>query len=230
MVVNTNEASPSRSDSGTDLSPTPQPIHSTEQDHELQILHSDDPNTEPLPAARPTDLEQGHQRHDLPSGVPSNFDATLNCPDTNANDIKENTADLSGTKKEEAKAPQSRKERLRKLHITTQRLTIAENSCKDIENRVSLLWQSVETLKSISQSNGHGSERGLDHQDGPDSDSIRNHILPTTLDREQQILESIRLSCQHSQQWTRCYKERINIQIQLVTHSFTESWIALTSS
>jgi len=211
-VVNTSEASPSSSEGGTDPSPTsqptPQPTDSTEQDHhELQALRSGDANTGIIPVARPVDLEQGHQRQVQPSGVPGNADANLKCPDTNATEIKKNATDRAADKKkEEPKAPPlSRKERLRTLHITTQRLTVAENSCKDIENRVSLLLRSVEALKSIPQENGRGF-----------GNNMQNRILRTTLDREQQILDSIRLSCQHSQQWTRCYKERTNIQIQLV--------------
>ncbi|KAK0701297.1 hypothetical protein B0H67DRAFT_595789 [Lasiosphaeris hirsuta] len=183
MVVNKPEGSPSSSDAKTELSPTP----------------------------RPPDLEQGVPMQALDAGGPSNSDA--NCPDVNAPDTNENTTDPTGTRRKEVMTPKSRQERLRNLHDTTQRLTVAENSCKDIENRVTLLLRSVETLRSIPQRKEHG----IDHPGRPSSSSMRNRILPSTLDREQQILESIRLSCQHSQQWTRCYKERTNIQIQLVT-------------
>ncbi|KAK0656922.1 hypothetical protein B0T16DRAFT_49285 [Cercophora newfieldiana] len=131
--------------------------------------------------------------------------------------------DTSGsTKRTGSTDPKSRKGRLRHLHITAQRLTVAENSCRDIENRVSLLLRSVETLRSIPDKGrdwlehasvgGNGNVRASD---------IPHGIPPSTLDREQQILESIQLSCQHSKQWTRCYRERTNIQIELDFNQLT---------
>jgi len=85
------------------------------------------------------------------------------------------------------------------------------------QNRVSLLLRSVETLRSIPDKGrdwlkhasvgGNGNVRASD---------IPHGIPPSTLDREEQILESILLSYQHSKQWTRCYKECTNIQIELV--------------
>ena len=135
-----------------------------------------------------------------------------------APDRAHDTAKSPDTKRTGSIDPKSRKGRLRHLHFTAQRLTVAENSCRDIENRVSLLLRSVKTLRSIPDKGRewlqHASLRGSDGN--VSASDIPHGIPPSTLDREQQILESIQLSCQHSQQWTRCYRERTNIQIELV--------------
>jgi len=128
------------------------------------------------------------------------------------------TAKSPDTKGTGSTHPKSRKGRLRNLQITAQRLTVAENSCRDVENRVTLLLRFVETLQSIRGKRGewlgHASLRG--GNGNVSASDIPHGIPPSTLDREQQILESIQLSCQHSQKWTRCYRELINIQIALV--------------
>ncbi|KAK0613692.1 hypothetical protein B0T14DRAFT_283661 [Immersiella caudata] len=130
-----------------------------------------------------------------------------NAPSPNdANDI-ENQAAAQPKPKTPSRAD-AEASRLVRVHENAQRLLIAENSCRDIENRVQLLLRSVEILRSIPKKFGEWGKpkRGK---------AAHNGIVPSTLDREQQILESILLSCRHSQQWTRCYEERTSLQIQL---------------
>jgi len=159
-----------------------------------------------------TELPSKRSSEDIEHGIPMQ---NLHVGESNKSDAVQDILELEKTEQEEVSKPKSRKERLRGLHDTIQRLTVAENSCKEIENRVVLLLQSVETLRSIPKRTIQWLEYANPGTTSSSS-SAENGVPPSTLDREQQILESIQLSCRHSQQWTQCYKERANIQIQLV--------------
>lgn len=100
-----------------------------------------------------------------------------------------------------------------------QRLTVAEGSFKDIERRVHLCLRSISVLRSISQKNSSRWERDRTTQVEATPNRTTSHVsgvTPSTLDRDEQMLQSLLMSCQHSGDWAAQYSKRVNIQIQLV--------------
>ena len=51
-------------------------------------------------------------------------------------------------------------------------------------------------------------------------------VTPSTLDRDEEMLQSLLLSYQHSRDWAMAYSKRVNIQIQLVCapHASLDRW------
>ena len=121
--------------------------------------------------------------------------------------------------------PPTRQTKVRDLHMLMQRFVVAEGSCKNIENRITLLLSSIELLRSIPRKGDQWWERkNHDSQYTQENPSMgRKHpdwgcgITPSTLDRDQRMLEALQLSCQHSEQWSQAYSKRANIQVQLVS-------------
>ena len=124
---------------------------------------------------------------------------------------------MGGTR--QAGANQTRSNRLGELHLLKQRFTIGEGSVKDIQNRVTLLTNALQHLRSIPR-------KDLEWQGGREEDSgalgarrepRRIGVAPSTLDRDQQELENLRYSCHHSEGWTDKYTERSGILIGKVS-------------
>ena len=100
-----------------------------------------------------------------------------------------------------------------------QRLTVAEGSFKDIEKRVHLCLRSISVLRSIQKKSSLWWERDRTNQVEATTNRTMSHlsgVTPSTLDRDEQMLQSLLMSCQHSGDWAAQYSKRVNIQIQLV--------------
>jgi hypothetical protein len=109
--------------------------------------------------------------------------------------------------------PLKRKRQLKRLHVLMQRLTVAEGSFKDIEKRIALCLRCISILRSVSNQSSLWWERNGSKETGSmhPAKSRISGVTPSTLDRDEEMLQSLLLSCQHSRDWATTYSKRVNI-------------------
>jgi hypothetical protein len=122
---------------------------------------------------------------------------------------------------------QNRIDKLATLHTLAQRFATLEVSFKEMERRVMLLLRAIEDLRSIPDrvdawQAGRAKRVNTTMGGEPHPKDVIDFSTPcgieiSTLDREQQQLETFKLLCEHLKEWAQCYKERANNQIQLVS-------------